>query len=167
VRWAPAPRRVLSARRRHGARASPQHTSTSVSQRRGERRSCTPLPAEETVLDQTLRPCSQLIEGERRRWAPFTRALPKADQAVFERLFGCAKFPIQAGVIVRARGRLRPLSWRCCWSRRSGLSSSGNGRAVSKHVEAVDVHTSGVYDRGIKGGATTFRRLAGRTHENS
>jgi hypothetical protein len=63
VRWAPAPRRVLSARRRHGARASPQHTSTSVSQRRGERRSFTPLPAEETVLGQTLPPCRQLILG--------------------------------------------------------------------------------------------------------
>jgi hypothetical protein len=40
-------------------------------------------------MGQTLLPCSQLIEGERRRWAPFTRALPKADQAIFERLFGC------------------------------------------------------------------------------
>jgi hypothetical protein len=47
-----------------------------------------------------LPPFSQLIEGERRRWVPFKRALPKADQAIFDRLFDCAKLHIQAGVMV-------------------------------------------------------------------
>jgi|SRR5687767_9063273 hypothetical protein len=47
-----------------------------------------------------LPPFSQLIDAERRRWAPFRRALPKADQAAFDRLFYCAKLHIQAGVMV-------------------------------------------------------------------
>jgi hypothetical protein len=51
-------------------------------------------------MGKTLPPFSQLIESERRRWAPFKRALPKADQAVFDRLFDCAKLHIQAGVVV-------------------------------------------------------------------
>jgi hypothetical protein len=51
-------------------------------------------------MGKTLPPFSQLIEYERRRWAPFKRALPKADQAIFDRLFDCAKLHIQAGVMV-------------------------------------------------------------------
>jgi hypothetical protein len=51
-------------------------------------------------MGKTLPPFSQLIEAERRRWAPFKRALPKADQAAFDRLFDCAKLHIQAGVMV-------------------------------------------------------------------
>jgi hypothetical protein len=51
-------------------------------------------------MGKTLPPFSQLIEYERRRWAPFKRALPKADQAIFDRLFECAKLHIQAGVMV-------------------------------------------------------------------
>ena len=51
-------------------------------------------------MGKTLPPFSQLIEFERRRWAPFKRALPKADQALFDRLFDCAKLHIQAGVMV-------------------------------------------------------------------
>ena len=51
-------------------------------------------------MGRTLPPFSQLIDVERRRWAPFTRALPKADQAAFDRLFDCAKLHIQAGVMV-------------------------------------------------------------------
>jgi hypothetical protein len=51
-------------------------------------------------MGKTLPPFSQLIDAERRRWAPFRRALPKADQAVFDRLFDCAKLHIQAGVMV-------------------------------------------------------------------
>jgi hypothetical protein len=51
-------------------------------------------------MGKTLPPFSQLIEYERRRWAPFKRALPKADQALFDRLFDCAKLHIQAGVMV-------------------------------------------------------------------
>jgi hypothetical protein len=39
-----------------------------------------------------------LIEAEHRRWAPFKRALPKADQSLFDRLFDCAKVNVQAGV---------------------------------------------------------------------
>jgi hypothetical protein len=51
-------------------------------------------------MGKTLPPFSQLIEAERRRWAPFKRALPKADQAAFDRLFDCAKLHVQAGVMV-------------------------------------------------------------------
>jgi hypothetical protein len=51
-------------------------------------------------MGKTLPPFSQLIEAERRRWVPFKRALPKADQAAFDRLFDCAKLHIQAGVMV-------------------------------------------------------------------
>ena len=49
-------------------------------------------------MGRTLPPFSQLIEHERRAWAPFKRALRKADQAVFDRLFDCAKLHVQAGV---------------------------------------------------------------------
>jgi hypothetical protein len=51
-------------------------------------------------MGKTLPPFSQLIENERRRWAPFRRALPKEDQAAFDRLFDCAKLHVQAGVMV-------------------------------------------------------------------
>jgi hypothetical protein len=51
-------------------------------------------------MGKTLPPFSQLIEYERRRWAPFKRALPKADQPIFDRLCDCAKLRIQAGVMV-------------------------------------------------------------------
>jgi hypothetical protein len=34
------------------------------------------------------------------RWASFRRALPKADQALFDRLFDCAKRHVQAGVML-------------------------------------------------------------------
>jgi hypothetical protein len=51
-------------------------------------------------MGKTLPPFSQLIEYERRRWAPFKRALPKEDQAILNRLFDCAKLHIQAGVMV-------------------------------------------------------------------
>jgi hypothetical protein len=51
-------------------------------------------------VGKTLPPFSSLIEQERRRWMPFKKALPKADQALFERLFDCAKLHIQAGVMV-------------------------------------------------------------------
>jgi hypothetical protein len=49
-------------------------------------------------MAKTLLPFSQLIEGERRRWAPFKRALPKADQAIVDRLFDGTKRHVQAGV---------------------------------------------------------------------
>jgi hypothetical protein len=51
-------------------------------------------------MGKTLPPFSRLIDAERRRWAPFTRALPKAGQAAFDRLFDCAKRHTQAGVMV-------------------------------------------------------------------
>jgi hypothetical protein len=51
-------------------------------------------------MGKTLPPFSQLIEYERRRWVPFKRALPKKDQATFDRLFDCAKLHVQAGVMV-------------------------------------------------------------------
>jgi hypothetical protein len=51
-------------------------------------------------MGKTLPPFSFLIEQERRRWTPFKKALPKADQALFDRLFDCAKLHIQAGVMV-------------------------------------------------------------------
>jgi len=49
-------------------------------------------------MGKTLPPASQLIEVERRRWAPFKRALPKEDQGMFDRLLDCAKLNVQAGV---------------------------------------------------------------------
>jgi hypothetical protein len=51
-------------------------------------------------VGKTLPPFSQLIENERRRWMPFKKGLPKADQVLFDRLFDCAKLHIQAGVMV-------------------------------------------------------------------
>jgi hypothetical protein len=51
-------------------------------------------------MGKTLPLFSQLLEQERRRWAPFKRALPKEDQVIFDRLFDCAKLHIQAGVMV-------------------------------------------------------------------
>jgi hypothetical protein len=51
-------------------------------------------------MGKTLPPLSQLIDAERRRWMPFKKALPKADQPLFDRLFDCAKLHIQAGVMV-------------------------------------------------------------------
>ena len=49
-------------------------------------------------MGRTLPPFSQLIEYERRAWAPFRRALRKDDQVAFDRLFDCAKLHVQAGV---------------------------------------------------------------------
>jgi len=49
-------------------------------------------------MGRTLPPFSQLIEHERRAWAPFRRALRKDDQMAFDRLFDCAKLHVQAGV---------------------------------------------------------------------
>jgi hypothetical protein len=56
------------------------------------------LSPEDHAMGKTLPPFSQLIEGERRRWAPFKRALRKTDQGIFGRLFDCAKLQAQAGV---------------------------------------------------------------------
>jgi hypothetical protein len=53
---------------------------------------------EGSPMGKTLPPSSELIEYERRRWTPFKRALPKVDQARFDRLFDCAKLHVQAGV---------------------------------------------------------------------
>jgi hypothetical protein len=49
-------------------------------------------------MGRTLPPFSQLIESERRAWAPFRRALRKDDQIAFDHLFDCAKLHVQAGV---------------------------------------------------------------------
>jgi 3-methyladenine DNA glycosylase/8-oxoguanine DNA glycosylase len=51
-------------------------------------------------MGKTLPPFSSLIEQEHRRWMSFKKALPKADQPIFDRLFDCAKLHIQAGVMV-------------------------------------------------------------------
>jgi hypothetical protein len=51
-------------------------------------------------MGKTLPPFSQLVEAECRRWAQFKRALPKADQSLFDRLFDCAKVNVQARVYV-------------------------------------------------------------------
>jgi hypothetical protein len=51
-------------------------------------------------MGKTLPTFSQLIEAERRRWAPFKRALPKEDHAAFDRLCECATLHVQAGVTV-------------------------------------------------------------------
>jgi hypothetical protein len=50
------------------------------------------------MMGRTLSPFSQLIESERRAWAPFRRALRRDDQVAFDRLFDCAKLHVQAGV---------------------------------------------------------------------
>ena len=50
-------------------------------------------------MGKTLPPFSQLIEAERRRWAPFKRALAKEDRVLFDRLFDYAKLQVQAGVM--------------------------------------------------------------------
>jgi hypothetical protein len=63
----------------------------------------TPAPLsslEDALMGRTLPVFNQLIEYERRRWAPFKRALPKEDHAIVDRLFDCAKLYIQAGVMV-------------------------------------------------------------------
>jgi hypothetical protein len=52
------------------------------------------------LMGKILPPFSQLIEYERRRWAPFKRALPKEDQPIFDRHFDCAKLHIQVGVMM-------------------------------------------------------------------
>jgi hypothetical protein len=57
-------------------------------------------PSKGFRMGKTLPPFSQLLEAERRRWAPFKRALPKEEQAAFDRLFDCTKLHIQAGVMV-------------------------------------------------------------------
>jgi hypothetical protein len=51
-------------------------------------------------VGKTLPPFSQLIEYERRRWAPCKRTLAKEEQAGVDKLFDCAKLHIQAGVMV-------------------------------------------------------------------
>jgi hypothetical protein len=51
-------------------------------------------------MGKTLPPFSTLLESERRRWAPFKRALAKEDQRLFDRLFDDAKLQVQAGVMV-------------------------------------------------------------------
>jgi hypothetical protein len=51
-------------------------------------------------MGRTLPPFSQLIEYERRRWAPLKRALPKEDHAIVDRLFDCAKLHTQAGLMM-------------------------------------------------------------------
>jgi hypothetical protein len=51
-------------------------------------------------MGKTLPPFSQLVEAERRRWMPFKKALPKADQPIFDRLFDCTKLHILTGVMV-------------------------------------------------------------------
>jgi hypothetical protein len=43
-------------------------------------------------------PFNQVIEQERRMWVPFRRALSKADQAAFDRMFACATQQLQAEV---------------------------------------------------------------------
>jgi hypothetical protein len=58
------------------------------------------LSPEDPAMGKTLPPLSSLIEQERRRWMPFKKALPKANQVIFDRLFDCAKLHIQAGVMV-------------------------------------------------------------------
>jgi hypothetical protein len=59
------------------------------------------LPSlEDHAVGKTLPPFSQLIEYERRRWAPCKRTLAKEEQAGVDKLFDCAKLHIQAGVMV-------------------------------------------------------------------
>jgi hypothetical protein len=57
-------------------------------------------------LGKTLPPYSDLLEQERRREAPFKKALPKTDQAIVDRLFDCAQRQVQAGVYASRRWAL-------------------------------------------------------------
>jgi hypothetical protein len=59
-----------------------------------------------SIMGKTLPPCSHLIEGERRQWMPFKKALSKADQGMFDRLFDCAKLHIQASVMMSGRAEI-------------------------------------------------------------
>jgi len=43
-------------------------------------------------------PFNQVIEYERRRWAPFKRALPKEDKEAFDRMFEYVKEVVQSEV---------------------------------------------------------------------
>ncbi len=49
-------------------------------------------------MGRTVLPYSQMWEKERERWQKFRRALRKADQAHFDRLFESARLHLQAGV---------------------------------------------------------------------
>ena len=49
-------------------------------------------------MDRPLPSFSRLIEQERRRWAPFRRALSQPDQEAFDSLFACITRHLQAEV---------------------------------------------------------------------
>ena len=49
-------------------------------------------------MSPRMLPFSQVIEQEKRRWMPFRRALLLEDQEAFDRMFECARQPVQAGV---------------------------------------------------------------------
>jgi hypothetical protein len=51
-------------------------------------------------MGKTLPPFCHLIEGERRRWLPLKNTHPKADHAIFDRRFDCAKLHTQPGVMM-------------------------------------------------------------------
>jgi hypothetical protein len=75
-------------------------------------------------MGKPLPPFSQLIEYERRRWAPFKRALPKANQAIFDRLFDCAKLHIQAGVMVARPWALEAIVMAICLEQQKQLEQA-------------------------------------------
>jgi hypothetical protein len=51
-------------------------------------------------MGRELPPFSKRIKDERRRWAPFKRAMPKGNHAIVDRLCDCATLHIQAGVMM-------------------------------------------------------------------
>jgi hypothetical protein len=49
-------------------------------------------------MSPQMMPFSQAIERERHRWMPFRRALSRADQEAFDRMYTCAKQQLQTEV---------------------------------------------------------------------
>src|SRR6266511_289566 len=95
---------------------------------------------------------SRLIERERRRWAPFRRALSAEDRAAFDQLFDCVKQHVEGDVYMSRHGALRRSSWPSCWSTRSASQSSykkSNISARRRHSLTYTpfVYTMGVYER--------------------
>jgi hypothetical protein len=119
-------------------------------------------------MGRTLPPFSQLIESERRAWAPFRRALRKDDQAAFDRLFDCAKLHVQAGVylsrpwpfeviamaiLLEQHKRLEQLLARCeACGQSAPVSPAGAGLPEAPALAGAAACLPAPLDRGTAGG---------------
>jgi hypothetical protein len=56
-----------------------------------------------------MRSCNQVIEQERRQWAPFRRGLSKEDQETFDRMCADATQQVQAEIQLGRPGRFETL----------------------------------------------------------